>query len=72
MKNSERPAMPVEDAVIDQLPGICITESLGVTKREYFAGKFLASMITKDTDSSTCRIGRAYALADAFLEEGES
>jgi len=78
MKNSEMPAMPTPKGLLDVLEHQCVTESLGLTKREMFAMYALQNIIGRynpyesgDLDSSDYEVTAKHSvgLADALLAE---
>ena len=80
--NSKQPAFPTFGSASDENPKIIIPQDYGLSKREYMATKFLASLIVHEhspvhdgtdylpTISDLC--GDAVRYADRLLEELES
>ncbi|ANY29615.1 hypothetical protein BOX08_gp50 [Pseudoalteromonas phage BS5] len=79
MKNSESPAMPVSNDVISEMPGFCVTESTGLTKREMFAMEAMKAAISNKAvfeygdfsdDKFKAKLKKfSYEMADIMLEE---
>ena len=68
MKNSDKPAMPLDDNLIIDT-SITIDEAMGLTKREYFAGLGIQGTIHSglvNHEGEAAR--RAVVLADALLK----
>jgi hypothetical protein len=75
MKNSESPAMPVDNDVVSEMPDFCVTQAAGLTKREMIAMNIMASI---SKGGAVSEIGnekhfaeRACSLTDALLKELE-
>lgn len=78
MKNADMPATPTPKGLLDELTHQCVTESLGLTKREHFAGLAMQGIL-----SNSGLVGRmddgaiewvaksAFRAADALLAELE-
>ena len=78
MKNSETPAMPLTQNLLDDLTYVCVTESLGLTKREHFAGLALQGWLARCANAPhTAELNPdsiaevAVSFADALLKQLE-
>ncbi len=78
MKNADKPAMPTPKGLLDDLTHQCVTESLGLTKREMFAMHALSSVLDMynpyedgsfDSSNYEQTIKHAVGIADALLAE---
>ena len=67
--NQYEPAMPVDPALADTV-GLCPTQSLGLTKREHFAGLAMQGFVSAKIAGPIEEYARHSVLfADALLKE---
>jgi len=73
INNGDLPAVPPSSLAIEENDDLCVTESLGLSKREHFAamamqGMLSNSVVTNDYDDiSEWLSRRSVKLADALL-----
>ncbi len=77
--NGDLPASPVPNETLSELPSLCVTESMGLSKREMFAMHMMASMSSAYWDNQDsydsgihlvkCQAESAVEMADALLAE---
>lgn len=74
MKNADLPAMPISNELGD-LNSLCVSESIGLTKREYFAAMAMQGLLAEGIAGSHKHLNQlvsnAVKCADELLKKLE-